>query len=35
MSPGFDSADFELGNRAELVARFPARAGLITALTSA
>ena len=33
MSPGFDPADFELGNRAELSARYPAYAPLITMLT--
>jgi predicted cupin superfamily sugar epimerase len=33
MAPGFDSADFELGSRSELTARFPAYAELITVLT--
>lgn len=33
VSPGFDFADFELARRADLVARFPAYAGLITSLT--
>jgi uncharacterized protein len=33
MAPGFDPADCELGNRAELCARYPAYAPLITMLT--
>jgi uncharacterized protein len=33
MAPGFDLADFELGSRGELTARFPAYAELIAALT--
>jgi hypothetical protein len=33
VSPGFDFADFELGRRAVLVARFPAHADLIASLT--
>jgi hypothetical protein len=33
MSPGFDFADFELGERAELVAAYPEYAGRIRALT--
>jgi predicted cupin superfamily sugar epimerase len=33
LAPGFDAADFELGGRAELVARWPARRALIEALT--
>ena len=33
MAPGFDAADFELGRRAELVARWPAHRGTIEALT--
>jgi len=33
MAPGFDPADFELGARSELTARFPAYAELIAALT--
>lgn len=33
MSPGFDPADFELGDRAELSTRYPAYAPLITMLT--
>ncbi len=33
MAPGFDPADFELGARKELSARFPAYAELIAALT--
>lgn len=35
MSPGFDFADFELGDRADLAARFPRHKALIAALTSA
>jgi len=33
MSPGFDPADFELGNREELSARYPMYAPLIAMLT--
>ena len=33
MAPGFDPADFELGSRGELTARYPAYAELIAALT--
>jgi predicted cupin superfamily sugar epimerase len=33
MAPGFDPADFELGARGELTARFPAYAELIAVLT--
>ena len=33
MAPGFDAKDFELGERATLIGRFPAHAGEITALT--
>jgi hypothetical protein len=33
MSPGFDSADFELGRREELAARWPEQRALIEALT--
>lgn len=33
MAPAYDPADFELGNREELLARYPARAQLIRALT--
>jgi predicted cupin superfamily sugar epimerase len=33
MSPGFDPADFEAGDREELVHRYPDRRGLIEALT--
>ena len=33
MAPGFDPDDFELGVRADLIARFPAHAPQITALT--
>jgi uncharacterized protein len=33
MSPGFDRRDFELGSRDALVARYPANAERITALT--
>jgi hypothetical protein len=33
MAPGFDPADFELGSRDELSARYPACAELIAALT--
>jgi predicted cupin superfamily sugar epimerase len=33
MAPGFDPADFELGSRGELTARFPAYAKLIAVLT--
>lgn len=33
VAPGFDFADFELGERASLLARFPAHAELVTALT--
>jgi uncharacterized protein len=33
MAPGFDSADFELGSRDELTARYPAYAEIIAVLT--
>ncbi len=33
MAPGFDYADYEQGRRAELAARYPAHAELITRLT--
>jgi hypothetical protein len=33
MAPGFDYADFELGDRSELSRAFPAHAELIAALT--
>jgi predicted cupin superfamily sugar epimerase len=33
MAPGFDPADFELGARGELIARYPAYAELIAVLT--
>jgi len=33
VTPGFDAADFELGRRADLVARWPAHHGWIEALT--
>ncbi|HEX5471229.1 MAG TPA: cupin domain-containing protein [Lacipirellulaceae bacterium] len=33
VAPGFDYADFELGNRHTLLARYPAHAELIAALT--
>ena len=33
VSPGFDAADFELGRRAELLARWPAHGATIEALT--
>ncbi|MBI1795574.1 MAG: cupin domain-containing protein [Candidatus Eisenbacteria bacterium] len=33
MAPGFDLADFELGDRAVLIGRFPAHAAMIAALT--
>jgi hypothetical protein len=33
MAPGFDFADFTLGRRADLCARYPAAAGLIRRLT--
>jgi hypothetical protein len=33
MAPAYDQADFELGERAELVARYPACATRIRALT--
>jgi predicted cupin superfamily sugar epimerase len=33
MAPGFDPADFELGSRGELTARYPAYAHLIAVLT--
>lgn len=33
VSPGFDFADFEMGERAALVARFPAHRALIESLT--
>jgi uncharacterized protein len=33
VTPGFDFDDFEMGGRAELLARYPARAALIAALT--
>jgi len=33
VSPGFDFAEFEMARRADLVAQFPAHAGLITRLT--
>lgn len=33
MAPGFDPADFTLGNRAQLLRQFPAHADLIRALT--
>ena len=33
MAPGFDPADFELGARGELTARYPAYAELLAALT--
>jgi predicted cupin superfamily sugar epimerase len=32
-APGFDFADFELGGRAELTARFPAEAAIVAELT--
>lgn len=35
VAPGFDFADFELGQRAELLRRFPAHAGIIRRLTPA
>lgn len=35
MAPGFDLADFELGDRTALVAAYPGRAGLLQALTPA
>lgn len=35
VAPGFDWADFELGDRARLTAQFPAEAGRIAALTRA
>jgi predicted cupin superfamily sugar epimerase len=35
MSPGFDFADLELGERADLTARHPTHSALIAALTSA
>jgi uncharacterized protein len=34
MAPGFDYADYEAGNRAELTARYPAEAKMIERLTS-
>jgi predicted cupin superfamily sugar epimerase len=34
MAPGFDSSDYEAGDRAELTARYPRFAGLIERLTS-
>jgi predicted cupin superfamily sugar epimerase len=33
VAPGFDYADFECGNRAELLAKYPGRTGIITLLT--
>jgi uncharacterized protein len=33
VAPGFDFADFELGDRAALSARFPAHAAVIATLT--
>jgi predicted cupin superfamily sugar epimerase len=33
VAPGFDYADFTAGNRAELIAQYPAHAKLISALT--
>jgi hypothetical protein len=33
VTPGFDAADFELGRRADLVARWPGHRALIEALT--
>lgn len=33
MAPAYDPADFELGNREELLARYPSRTQLIRALT--
>jgi uncharacterized protein len=33
MAPGFDYADYEQGRRAELLARYPAHAAMITRLT--
>ena len=33
MAPGFTISDFEGANAAELIARWPHRAGLIAALT--
>lgn len=33
VAPGFDFADFELGRRADLLARYPQHAGLIERLT--
>ena len=35
VAPGFDFADFELADRATLLARFPAHAALVVALTRA
>jgi uncharacterized protein len=34
VSPGFDFDDFEVGNRADLIRQFPARAALIERLTA-
>ena len=34
VTPGFDFEDFEMGDRNELIARYPARAELITTLSS-
>lgn len=34
VAPGFDYADFELGNRAQLIAAYPLFAELITSLTN-
>jgi predicted cupin superfamily sugar epimerase len=33
MAPAYDPADFELGERADLLARYPGHAELIRALT--
>ena len=34
VAPGFDSADFEVGERQDLVGRFPQHEGIITLLTA-
>jgi uncharacterized protein len=34
VTPGFDFADFQMGNRAELIAKYPDRAALVAALTA-
>jgi uncharacterized protein len=33
MSPGFDPADYEIGNRADLIKDYPKQQELITQLT--